>query len=981
MPTPPTSADAFLVVVQKSGLVDAEPLRKHVMGLRSLPTPPRSMQEFARTLVNAGLLTDFHIKNMLRGRYKGFVVGKYKVLHPIGSGGMGTVYLCEHSTMRHKVAMKILPVKSTNDQVSVERFFREARAAAGLNHPNIVRAHDIDKQDNLYYIVMDYVEGVSLQDLVSRKGPLDPVRAAHYIAQAALGLQYIQNSGLAHRDIKPGNLLIDREGTLKILDLGLARYLDDRADKLTKQLDEQGILGTADYISPEQAVESHDIDNRTDIYSLGATFYYVLAGRAPFEGASAVQKLMYHQTHEPVKLENLAPGVPKEMADIIRKMMEKLPENRFQLPGEIAEALEPWTQKPIAPPSPDEMPNHGLIDSTEGGDSGTVSGASAASIASGMRRLPKTGSNSYGGSRTAGAKAGGGKGLLIGGAVLAFLAAALGIAYFAGAFNKGDLGKPIIPAKIEPKEKGGTVNKPAEEAKFFVSKAGKQEQAATLAEALAAAKGGGKVVVRGERMPAGAAIPPDCDAEIEGDSGTPGMKVIWEAGAAHPLLAFSNAAGLKLRGFQFDGNGAAGSLIDIQGNCPGMRIEDCEFRNFKGAAIRMLNAAGTKEAPAVLRKVRFTTEGGADAALALDGAAARFIDVTECRFEGGFAAGVKVDARLEDVKFLRDRFHLVANCIVFVNAAAAAGVNAVIENCVFFESLSALRFDGVPGFKEGKLFVRNNLFANPGKTPGKAASIEGVNVAIPPTKAEWIWLKEETIVLGKGVKPGTWYFRKVFQLEAKPAKAVMDIGCDDSFTVWINGRKVGASETKYFTKRVYAYDVAQYLQAGNNIIAVEGVNQLDAVARNQANTAAALMLQVVDGTGRDLVHTDASWKASDEQAEDWNKLAFDDSGWTRPMHVWALNINGPFDNAVWESALEAKSPGLSKPAWLVAQGNVRDYNWGEGAPLLNSIRGSIIPAMLPTDAKDDATFLRYPRNSSLNSTDAVPEGQVIGYPQ
>src|SRR4029450_5696071 len=216
---------------------------------------------------------------------KRFTIGKYKVLEKLGAGGMGQVFLCEHKLMRRRVAVKVLPTAKAEDPSSLARFYREAKAIAAVDHPNIVRAYDIDQDENLHFLVMEYVDGTNLQDLVKKVGPLDPSRACHYIYGAAVGLQHAHEIGLVHRDIKPGNILVDRAGVVKILDMGLARFFNDEEDILTKKYDEN-VLGTADYLAPEQALESHTVDIRADIYSLGATFYYLLTGSPPLPPAA-----------------------------------------------------------------------------------------------------------------------------------------------------------------------------------------------------------------------------------------------------------------------------------------------------------------------------------------------------------------------------------------------------------------------------------------------------------------------------------------------------------------------------------------------------------------------------------------------------------------------------------------------------------------------------------------------------------------------
>src|SRR5579864_6828273 len=227
--------------------------------------------------------------------------------------------------MRRRAAVKVLPAAKADDPASLERFYREARAVAALDHPNIVRAYDIDQEENLHFLVMEYVDGSSLQDVVKKSGPLELSRAAHYISQAALGLQHAHEvAGLVHRDIKPGNLIVDRSGTVKILDMGLARFFHDEEDILTKKYDES-VLGTADYLAPEQALDSHSVDIRADIYSLGATFYFILTGSTPFSEGTVAQKLIWHQTRQPKSIQTLRPEVPAEMAAIVEKMMAKDP--------------------------------------------------------------------------------------------------------------------------------------------------------------------------------------------------------------------------------------------------------------------------------------------------------------------------------------------------------------------------------------------------------------------------------------------------------------------------------------------------------------------------------------------------------------------------------------------------------------------------------------------------------------------------------
>ncbi len=236
---------------------------------------------------------------------------------------------------------------------------------------------------------MEYIDGSSLQEIVKRVGPLGAIRSAHYISQAALGLQHAHEAaGLVHRDIKPGNLLVDRSGTVKVLDMGLARFFHDEEDLLTKKYDEN-VLGTADYLAPEQALDSHSVDIRADIYSLGATFYYCLTGRAPFAEGTVAQKLIWHQTRQPKSIRSLQPDVPEQIVVLVEKMMAKDPAHRFQMPIEVCQALAPWTGTPIPPPSDQEMPQLSLAAAASGSSdaiSAPSTSAAAASPASRTRR-------------------------------------------------------------------------------------------------------------------------------------------------------------------------------------------------------------------------------------------------------------------------------------------------------------------------------------------------------------------------------------------------------------------------------------------------------------------------------------------------------------------------------------------------------------------------------------------------------------------
>jgi len=353
MGLPQTSAD-LIALLEKSELIERHRLIPFMQSIRELPVPIATAKELAAKMIVDQMVTPFQARLLLQGKWRNFFIGgKYKVLEHIGAGGMGTVYLCEHRHMRRRVAVKLLPPEQTENKTGLERFRREAQVVAMLNHPNLVRAHDIDQDGPVHYFVMEFIDGVSLYHLIQSHGPISVERTVNYIAQTASGLQHAHENGLVHRDIKPSNLLLDRRGVLKILDLGLAR-IENSTEQLTMRMDSKVILGTADYLSPEQAKDS-GVDIRADIYSLGATMYFMLLGKAPFADGNMAQKLMWHQSRDIPVPHSIRSEIPIGVSQVIQKMMAKNPDHRYQKPTDVLEALRPWLVA-VPPPSADEMP-------------------------------------------------------------------------------------------------------------------------------------------------------------------------------------------------------------------------------------------------------------------------------------------------------------------------------------------------------------------------------------------------------------------------------------------------------------------------------------------------------------------------------------------------------------------------------------------------------------------------------------------------
>jgi serine/threonine protein kinase len=351
------SVEKFVDTVERSKLVESDPLSSALADIRSRATAIEleDADFFAAALIAAGLLTRWQSDNLLKGKHKGFTLGKYKLLGHLGTGGMSSVYLAQHVLLNRRVAIKVLPKARVNDSSYLARFQLEAQAAARLDHSNIVRVYDVDSQVDddgatTHYIVMEYVEGRDLHNIVRQDGPMDYRLAANYIAQAATGLEHAHEAGLIHRDIKPANLLVDLKGTVKVLDLGLAKFADTDKASLTIAHDEN-VLGTADYLPPEQALNSHTVDYRADIYSLGCTLYYVLTGHAPFPEGSLSQRLLYHQTQMPASISLDRPDVPRDLVEICVKMIQKSPQSRFPHARDVAAALRGWLEgRPLAAP-------------------------------------------------------------------------------------------------------------------------------------------------------------------------------------------------------------------------------------------------------------------------------------------------------------------------------------------------------------------------------------------------------------------------------------------------------------------------------------------------------------------------------------------------------------------------------------------------------------------------------------------------------
>jgi WD40 repeat protein/tRNA A-37 threonylcarbamoyl transferase component Bud32 len=335
--------------LRESGLLEAAQLEQLAKLPEAKDADPRGL---AKQVLRRGWLTRFQLNVVAQGKAAELSVGPYVLLDRLGEGGMGQVFKARHRHMHRVVALKVIRKDRLKSPEAVQRFYQEVQAAAHLSHPNIVLAYDADQAGNTHYLSMEFVDGHDLARTVKERGPLPVAVACDYVRQAALGLQHAHERGMVHRDIKPHNLLVaaappaergsPRWGVVKILDMGLARLQQGLGDQEHGLTQTGAVIGTPDFLAPEQALNSRAADIRSDLYSLGCTLYFLLAGRAPFHADSLTQLLLKHQMEEPAPLEQLRPDVPPGVLAIVNALLAKRPEDRIQTPAELAAALEPF---------------------------------------------------------------------------------------------------------------------------------------------------------------------------------------------------------------------------------------------------------------------------------------------------------------------------------------------------------------------------------------------------------------------------------------------------------------------------------------------------------------------------------------------------------------------------------------------------------------------------------------------------------------
>jgi serine/threonine protein kinase/formylglycine-generating enzyme required for sulfatase activity len=330
----PLLLDQLAMQLTRGGLLSADEvatLRQHL--------PDADGERFLRELVRRRKLTAYQAEQAYSGQARSLVLGNYVILDKLGQGGMGMVLKARHRRMDRIVALKVLAPAISQRVESLQRFQREVKAAAKLEHPNIVSAYDADEANGTHFFVMQYVEGRDLSSVVKSDGPLPVERAIHCVAQAARGLEFAHRRGVIHRDIKPANLLLDSDGTVKILDMGLARIEGDTGAQA--ELTGTGqVMGTVDYMAPEQALDTKSADARSDIYSLGITLWYLLVGRPAYDGRTITERLLAHQGMAIPSLIGARGETPAEVDAVFRKMVAKRPGDRYQTMTEVLADLE-----------------------------------------------------------------------------------------------------------------------------------------------------------------------------------------------------------------------------------------------------------------------------------------------------------------------------------------------------------------------------------------------------------------------------------------------------------------------------------------------------------------------------------------------------------------------------------------------------------------------------------------------------------------
>ena len=333
----PVAIETFLSQLSESGILSDQKYR----AAERKKSEHQDGEALAREMIKSGHLTKYQAEQILSGKGKNLCMGQYVLLEKLGAGGMGQVYKAYHPGMERMVAIKVILAKGSTDAETVKRFEREIKAAAKLAHPNIITVYDAGNADGRHFMVMELVKGQDLSEIINQKGQFGTRNAVDYITQAAKGLKFAHANGVIHRDIKPGNLILDSDGVLKIVDMGLAKIHSKENDETVSMLTgNAAIMGTVDFMSPEQSLSTKNVDGRADIYSLGATLYYMLTGNVMYPGKTAMVKLMAHRKSLIPSLRASRPDISENLDAVYTKMVAKDLNDRYQNMSELISDLE-----------------------------------------------------------------------------------------------------------------------------------------------------------------------------------------------------------------------------------------------------------------------------------------------------------------------------------------------------------------------------------------------------------------------------------------------------------------------------------------------------------------------------------------------------------------------------------------------------------------------------------------------------------------
>jgi hypothetical protein len=507
----------------------------------------------------------------------------------------------------------------------------------------------------------------------------------------------------------------------------------------------------------------------------------------------------------------------------------------------------------------------------------------------------------------------------------------------------------------------------------------------SLKESLRNAKPGDKVTVRGSllreilELSTIEGLSRDLTIESTNPDKSP---VRWSPPAnfskSRALLELVGVEGLKIKGFLFDGKREVADLVRLSGRSAGTTFEDVQFRGATRAAVVVRGSSGESERPLAFHRNRFQTDDESEAAILFEPdpdrptEPARSIVVRACRFVGPYQAAITFAGAALDIDIHSCRFFRSTDGVRYKRTDLRAPLGVKLVNNTFVELSRGIHFETTPPSSTSSIVVTNNLFCQ----TQRLAHLDRVTVQPSRIFGAWVWTNEDR--KNASVPPGERVFRKAFELKGVPEVCRLDIGCDETFTVWVNGTLVFKNPSPHFTQRVFMFDVAKMLRPGKNVIAVLGVNDLDRIDPKFGTTAGLLAQVVAREGGKDVVllKTDSSWKWNAAATNGWNLPSFDDTTWaaTKPWN----EANYPWTQSVWDSEVlpQLKSP--LEPIVPIASGNIRDYKSWDGYPTLDSERGVVPDTMLPKDPSDDATFLRYPKTHALAAAAAgdAPVGAV-----